>query len=319
MEKANKNRESTKFFQKKIVKSLVPFAGLVFVVALFALITGGRFASLINLRLILLQSVILMIGGIGTSFTVAHGNFDLSLGGILGLSAIVGSIVGISAPGLTLPVSIVVGLICSLLVGTIHVVFNIPAFIVALCMMFISRGVATIIAMTTILNMPVALSNLDTPVFYIGILIVVALIAYFLFEYTKIGKYNKAIGENIVSANISGIPVKKFKLIAFGISGTLVGLGGFLTMLRAGGLTGTTGQGYELDLVISLVLGGTVLTGGTGTKLRGAIIGCLILTLLGNGLVMWGVDINLVGAIKGIIFLATVALAYDRSSGRSVA
>ena len=300
-----------------IFQKFIPFIGLILIVALFAFLTDGKVLGFANLKLILLQSVIMMIAGIGLTFTISHGSLDFSLGGVMILSAALGARAGEIDPALTLPMCLVVGLACSLIVVGLHLLLKVPVFLAGISMMFLSQGITGTLAADRPLACAYELLWIDEPIVYYITLIVIFIIAYTIFEFTKVGKYNKAIGSNYTAAVTSGIPVNKYKVIAFVISGVLIGTCGFLSLLRSGGVaSSSSGMGFEV--LISLVLGGVSITGGANTKLRATIIGCLILTILSNGLGFLSVEPAYVGAIKGIIFLAAIALTYERRTGELV-
>lgn len=299
-------------------QSIVPFLGLIIVIGLFAILTGGQNLKLVNLSRVVLQSVLLMIGCISAVFTIAHGHLDFALGGILGMSVAIGGLAGMINPLLTVPVIIIVAVAGELFVVAIHTSLNIPSFIVSLAMLFITKGVLVGITQTLSVRVDSIFLALDTPVFYYGVLLTVLILAFIVFEFTKIGKYNKAIGSNQTMALTSGIAVNRYKVYAFMTSGFTLGIGAVLNLVRAGGVSATTGSGYEINVLISLVLGGTLLTGGTSVRIRGAVLGALILTSLENGLVILGVQPAWVGLIKGMLFLAAIAVAYNRKSGQII-
>jgi len=304
--------------QKFNLQSIIPFLGLVFVIVLFAVLTNGRNLSLSNINRIILQSVLLIIGSVGAAFTIAHGSLNFSLGGVLGMSVAIGGLAGMIHPILTIPAILIAAVLGEVLVASLHIALKIPAIIVSLAMMFITKGILVGITQTVSVGLSSSYIAWDTPALYFSVLLCVVVIGYVLFQFTKIGKYNKAIGANFTAAKTSGVPVNKYKILAFIVSGFTLGISAFLNFVRTGGVSATTGSGYEINVLIALVLGGISITGGTSVKIRGAVIGCLILTILENGLVMIGVQPAMMGLIKGIIFLASIALSYDRRNGQVI-
>jgi len=301
------------------VQNIISYLGLAFVIVLFAILTQGKSVKFANIQRVLLQSVLLIIGSVGATFTIAHGHLDFSLGGIMGMSVALGGLVGTWIPELTIPAIIAVAVFAEVLVVLIHIALDIPSFIVSLAMMFITKGILIGVTQTVPVGLNAMYTEWDKPSVYFIVLAVVLVASFVLFEYTKIGKYNKAIGSNFVAAITNGIPVNLYKVLAFIVSGVALGICAFLNFVRAGGVSATTGAGYEINVLISLVLGGTSLTGGTSVKMRGAIIGCLILTVLENGLVILGIQPAMMGLIKGVLFLTAIALAYDRKTGQIIA
>lgn len=303
--------------QSAFFKKLIPFIGLIVVLAFFAIVTGGKSISFINLKLIVLQAVIIMIGAIGLTFIISHGSMDLSLGGALSMSATFGALAGEYNPALTIPVCILVGIAFGLFVVGTHILLRVPVILVSFTVMFFGKGIVGTIAASRVITLPSEFNYMNTPVVYFIFLTVLFVIAYIIFEFTKVGKYNKAIGSNYTAAVMSGMPVNKYKMFAFLISGILIGICGFLSLLRSGGIVAASSS-YGFDVIITLVLGGVSLTGGTNVKLRAVIIGGLILSILGNGLVILNVEPAFVQAVKGLIFLITVAISYERKSGEII-
>ncbi|MDD2504459.1 MAG: ABC transporter permease [Clostridia bacterium] len=295
------------------IKNLIPYLGLFIVVIIFSLFTKGKVLAPRNLETIFNQSLYLIIAGIGVSFVMAQGSLDFSQGGMLGICAIVGALLSGVNPVLGVIGAMLAGLILGCISGALFSIFKIPSFIVTMCMMFILRGFTVYITHIKPISTPISMFELDNSYLKIAIFIVVLAAFYYLFNYTKLGKYCKAIGAGETAADYSGIPVKKMKIVAFAISGFLCGLAAFLTILRTGAATAQTGNLFETDVLTALVLGGMPLTGGTKSKIQSAVIGGLMLAVLGNGLLLCGIDASLQQGIKGIIFLAAVYISIDRS------
>ena len=304
---------------KAVLKPVIPYLGLIVIFCMFAFTTDGRFATINNIKLIITQCAITMVGAMGCIFVMAHNNLDFSLGGAMALCSVAAFLAGEKIGFIwLLPVCIVVGIICGLSTSFIHVKAGIPAFMAGLCIMFAGKGVASTAYATKQMYLPAQISGLSTLGFYLGIVLILLVIMNFLFNYTKIGKYNKLIGSNPRTAMLSGISVGRYKMLAFALSGACVGVASYMTMVRTGGVTGSTGTNFETEVLLSLTLGGIPLTGGSNTKIRSAIIGTLIYYFLNNGLVLWGVGANQVSIIKAVIFLGAVFIAMDRGRNEIV-
>ena len=304
------SKANTRFSQ------IMPLAALVLIFVICSFTSEGRMISASNLKTVALQSIISMVTCIGATFVMAHGNIDLSLGGVVAIASVAGYFLGKGNILLTAVISIVVAMICNFIVGGIHVFFKVHAFYVGICGLSIGRCVAGIAAKQTVMSMPLSWGKIDKVWFYLAVILVVIGIAIYLFEFTNIGKYNKAIGSNITSAIHSGIAVGKYKIYAYLTSGFFAGVAALLRMIRSGAVTANTGMGIEAELMIGLVIGGISFSGGTNVKITGAIMGALVLQSLTNGLVISGMNADLVSAVKGVVFLIAVYFAYDRSSGK---
>lgn len=309
--------ESTVLKVTEWVKKAIPFLGLIILIMLFGATTEGRFLKIANLKNIFSQAAIVMVAGTGCSFVMSHNNLDFSLGGACAMSAVAGIIVGAKVSyALMLPVCLVVGMLCGLITAALHIKAQIPAFMAGMCVMFAGRGLAQGAYLQFVMTLPKDYKVLQNIWFYLGVVIVVFVIAYILFEYTKIGKFNKLIGSNPQVAKLSGIPVNKYKLIAFVVSGFTVGVAAFMSIIRGGGVGAQTGTNLETNVLLALTLGGFPLTGGSQSRMRSIIIGSLVLFILNNGLQLWGVDPTVINVIKGAVFLVVVYITIDRGSGK---
>jgi Ribose/xylose/arabinose/galactoside ABC-type transport systems, permease components len=295
------------------IKNLIPYFGLLLVVVLFTVFTQGRILALRNLETIFNQSLYFIIAGIGVTFVMAQGSLDFSQGGILGISAVTGALLSGINPILGIAGAMLTGLALGLINGALFSLFKIPSFIVTLCMMFILRGFTVYFTHSKPISTPISMIDLDNTWLKISVFVIVFVVFYYVFNYTKLGKYCKATGAGETAANFSGIPVQKIKIVAFAISGFLCGLAAYLTILRTGAATAQTGNLFETDVLTAMVLGGMPLTGGTNSKIQSSMIGGLMLAILSNGLLLCGIDSTLQQGIKGIVFLAAVYISIDRN------
>ena len=312
-----KNKEKT----MGLMKRFIPYAGLLLIVVVFALTTGGRFLTLKNLRIVTMQAMIPMIAAVGTTFVMAHNNLDLSLGGGCALCCVVAfRLTGGENLFLIFLLCMLTGLLCGTATSLIHIKGRIPAFMAGMCIMFIGRGVIDVAIMNNngVMKLMGDVSFFANIRFYLVVLLAVVVVGYFLFNRTKIGKYQKLIGSNPVAAKLSGINVEKYKFLAFLVSGATLGIASFLTILRLGSLTATVGQGLETDVLISLCLGGMSMSGGSTSSIRAAVIGPLSYFLLVNGMTLWGIDPHIVYVVKAIVFLIMAFITVDRSKTKVV-
>lgn len=301
---------------KQKLSSLLPFAALVVVFLLFTVLTGGQLATVKSLNRMMTQAYTVMLIGLGATFIYMHGGIDFSLGSVLALSEMCAALL-FEATGMSwtlLPATIAVAVFCGLLTGLATVKLNVPPFIASLCMQLAGRGV-----LTTILNSRmVSVTQLSVPTWAERIVVLALIIAalVFLADFSKVGKYNKAIGENSRAAWISGINVNRYRLLAYLICGFTLGVAAFFDLRRVGVLAGNTGMGMEMDVLIALVLGGLSLSGGYRASVRCAIIGSLTIVILENGLTIMGLNSSYMGIVKGIVFLAMVLFTYKRNKAK---
>ena len=152
----------------------------------------------------------------------------------------------------------------------------------------------------------------------IAVLLVVLVISFFMFNYTRFGKYERAIGGSEVVAKLSGVNVARYRTLAHVLAGAYTGIVAFFATARASTVYPASGQSFEMDVLIALVLGGLSLSGGSSTRIRCAVLGALTIALMENGFILVGVDPNAIQGIKGLIFIATVIFSYERKKGQVV-
>lgn len=294
------------------MKRIVPVAGLVILFLMFAFTTDGKFLAWVNLQNLIIQSAITMVAAVGTAFVMAHNNLDFSLGGACALSCALSYLIAGQRLILFFILCIVFGVVCGLFSAMLHIKGQIPAFMAGMCLMFAGRGVAQSVAAEKNMLM-IRAASLNNIGFFLTVLIVVVALGMLVFNYTKIGKYQKLIGTNPNAAELSGISVSKYKTIAFAISGATIGIAACLTVIRSAAIIGNTGLNLETNVLLALSLGGISITGGSATRMRSAIIGALIFFILNNGLTLWGLNPDYVDIVKAIFFLLTVTISIDRS------
>lgn len=302
-------------FLKRHIRDILPFVGLILVVVLLAIISGGRIFLKGNLNNILDQSYTTVILAIGCSFLYAHGGFDLAVGGIYGLSMMISGLLLLGSgfsPWLVLPICLVISIVCYFIMGIVTVRLNLPAFITSLCMQFICRGIVTTVSSGNI-SLPKEMGVANNWVLKIIVIVVIIVVSYLLMTKTPLGKRNRAIGENPVAARQSGIEINKTRMIAYLICAILVGIAGFFAMASSRTVATLSGSGYEMDVIIAIVLGGMSLNGGMNSSVRAPIIGALIVVLLENGLVIIGIPSKWSDFVVGIVFLIVILFTYKRN------
>lgn len=294
------------------IRKIVPIAGLLILILLFSLTTDGKFFTWRNAQNIVMQASIALVAAVGTVFVMAHNNLDFSLGGACALSSVLAYLCSGGNLWLFCILTIVFAVLCSLFTAAVHIYGRVPAFMGGLCLMFAGRGIAQTVSATQsmMIMKAVKLNNIWV---FLGVIVVVYGVGYLLFNYTKIGKYQKLIGTNPKATNLSGIGVDRYKTLAFIVSGVTLGIASCLTLSRSLAVTGNTGLNLETDVLLALSLGGISMAGGSATRIRSAIIGVLTYYILNNGMLLWGMNPDYVDIVKAVFFLATVSISIDRS------
>jgi ribose transport system permease protein len=294
------------------IRRFIPLSGLVILFLIFVFTTDGNFLKWNNIKSLVMQSAIVLVAAVGTVYVMAHNNLDFSLGGACALSSVLAYLV---SGGALIPffiLCIVFGVLAGLLSALIHIKGRVPALMAGLAIMFAGRGLAQSVNAKQSMFMVPAIALNDIWII-LGIVAVVFIAGFILFNYTQLGKYQKLIGANPRAAALSGINVDKFKTLAFVVSGVTLGIAACLTTIRSAGVNGSTGLNLEIDVLLALSLGGISMAGGSATRIRSAIIGVSIYFILNNGLTLWGLDADYVDIAKAVFFLLTVAVSIDRS------
>ena len=271
-----------------------------------------RFLTVPNLMNVLRQVSIVGILAIGMTFVILARGIDLSVGSILGIAVV---LFAGSMDSRGMLVAIPLGMGAAALAGLVNGVGvaygGLPPFIMTLGMLSFARGLAFIYTGGT----PVPINNESFYAFGNGyfagvpipslILIATLVVSGFVLQLTPFGRSVYAIGSNEEAARLSGVPVKAYTTIVYIISGFLSGLAGLVYASQLSIGTPIAGQGYELDAIAAVVVGGTSLFGGKGS-VAGTFLGTLIIGVLANTLNLTGVDPFVQQLFKGALIVAAV-------------
>ncbi|HIK14258.1 MAG TPA: ribose ABC transporter permease [Leptolyngbyaceae cyanobacterium M33_DOE_097] len=289
---------------------------LVLICILFAILSP-TFATPGNAVNILRQASINIVLATGMTFVILTGGIDLSVGSILGVSAVVGVLVSLipALSWLAIPAALATGLLIGLGNGALIAFLDLPPFIVTLGGLTALRGVAYLVANgTTVLNRNLNFAWIGNN--YLGpfpwlvvIALLVVLASWFVLRQTVLGVQIYAVGGNQRAARLTGIKVNRVLLFVYGVSGLLAGLAGVMSSSRLYSATGLLGTGYELDAIAAVILGGTSFTGGIGT-IPGTLLGALIIAVLNNGLTLLNMSYFWQLVVKGLVII--VAVTIDR-------
>ena len=307
----------------KRLQRLLPFLSLI-VLFVALIIASPHFLTATNLSSVIRQTVVINIMALGMTVIIISGGIDLSVGSILGLGGLVGAMAMERGVPIVLAVliGVLTGLACGLLNGVLITNLKIAPFIVTLGTLGIYRGLALIISNgLPVHKLPTAFSILGegaiAGVPYVLLLLIVCAIAvHILLEHTRLGRYAFAIGSSPAAAVYAGIPVAFHIAAVYSIGGMLTGLAGMIEASRL--MTGqpTAGQGYELQAIAAVVIGGGSLRGGEGSVV-GTLVGAFIMGLLSNGSDLLGISNYVQQVVIGAVII--LAVAVDELRKRRVA
>lgn len=302
-------------------------AGIAVMLVLFSLVVGAiepRFLSLDTLRIVMLAVPLILIAGMGQMMVLLARHVDLSIGSILGFSAIVAGMAFRDLPEMPwwfgFIIATFVGAALGLVNGAVVTLFRLPSIIVTLGTLSLYRGVLFLISDARQVDpqyipRPLIEMSQTSPIFgipwIIFIALTIALISYVFLDHTRLGRQIYAIGSNPVAAPLRGISVVPVTLLVFTLSGALAGLAGVLYASRFGYVNPSiTGVGFEFTVIAAVVVGGVSINGGVGTVL-GTVLGVIFLGAVSVALPILGVSAFWRDAIFGAVII--IALLIDRS------
>jgi ribose transport system permease protein len=303
----------------QILQQVGVFIALIVLSAFFSIASKGRFSSPENLLTVARQVSMTVIAGIGMTLIMITGNIDLAVGSYLALSGIfLANTILFGVPWWIAIILTMVALgLVQALVGTTIAKQKLSSLIVTLAMLSIARGVA----LSWAGGKPVYIENTDflkigngywgpipVPVIIAGCALI---LAQFVLRKTRFGRYVFAVGGNEEAARAAGINTDWIKISVFILSGFLTALAGSIMAGRLFSGSPVAGQGFEMDVIASVVIGGTSLNGGAGS-LIGTLIGAFMVGAINNGLTILGVDYYYQLMAKGLIIY--IAILIDRST-----
>ncbi len=322
-------KEKLLSMKKKVrISDLVPFIAFIVLFVFFTVASGGKMLSAYALKLLLEQSILTIVAGCGVLFVVAQGSIDLTVGVNLALAGVVGTYAA-NATGigwLMIPVSMVVGLIMGLINGLLVSKCKVPSFTISIAMLISVRGIVNYIQ--TIIGteyIPASMTFITSSGVKIAAFIVIVIIIAYVFEFTRLGRYSQAIGENETTARFVGVPVSKMKIAVFALSGLMAGIAAIFSLATVGGTSMQMGVFLEMKVAMAVFFGGVLVTGGTSAKFYKIILGSLSITIIVNGLALIGMSASQIsqsvegGLLLLILFITIVTSRKKKSASRKLA
>ncbi|TXL73844.1 ABC transporter permease [Vineibacter terrae] len=300
---------------------LLAFSSLIALIVIFSL-AAPDFLSAGNVIAILQSTSVNGVLAIAATLVIITGGIDLSVGTLMTFCAVIAGVVltywGLPL-GLGVLAAIAAGSLAGLTSGTCVAKLRIPPFIATLGMMLALKGLALVISGTRPIyfnNTPGfteiaqgSLVGLVLPALPIpnGVLILflVAIMASFILQRTVLGRYTFALGSNEEAVRLSGVNTDRWKMAVYALAGGICGIAGLLIASRLNSAQPALGQGYELDAIAAVVIGGTSLSGGRGT-IVGTLIGALIMSVLAFGLRLLSVPQEWQFVVTGSIIILAV-------------
>ncbi len=303
---------------------IAAYGGLAVTFVLFLIFSGDKLAY--NFSAVLQAASAYSIIALGAMFIYSMGYMDVSVGQQVGVYAIMIITIGNSIGGVK---GVVVGFLAVLTLalvsgafnGYISILLGLPRIVTGWFLMFFGTGAQLLLMESTgegTVNLDISIKPQSREMYNLVLLLavfVVAIMVTYLFNFTKLGKYTRAIGASKVVAKQSGINIVKWQVIAYMVFGMCVAIGTVVMLSRTGSAGKGTGNGYAMDIMISLILGGMPLSGGMKSKVRCALIGTFTYVLLTNDLTTMGVTLQYINFVKSIIFLVIVMITCRKKDG----
>lgn len=302
---------------KDRLQQLLAFASLIVIFAFFS-IANDNFFTYGNVTSILFATVVIGTLALGATFVIITAGIDLSIGTGMSLCAVMSGVFIVNM-GMPVPLGVLAAIAFGGLVGLVNGVnvalLKIPPFIATLAMMMAAQGLALVISDSTPIYFTEAPSyiSLSTGNLIPGVdfpnavlvLLGATAVCVVLLNKTVLGRYTYSIGSNEEATALSGINVRKWKIIIYTLAGLFIGLAGVMISARLGSAQPGTGMGYELQAIAAVVIGGTSLAGGKGS-IVGTLIGALIISVLNNGLRIMSIPQEWQNVILGAVILIAV-------------
>jgi ribose transport system permease protein len=280
-------------------------------------LSTNSFLTPLNLMQVARQASYYGIMAVGMVFVISMGDIDLSVGSILTLTNVVTALAlrAHMPVAVALLIGIAAGAVCGFLNGLLAVFLRIPMIIVTLGTLSVYRGVALMLCDAS----PISQFAKDTPFFTVGggtllgiptsvvLMLVIGVVGWLAITRSVYGRRIEAMGSNPITARLAGIPLDRYRVAVMTLNGVVAALAGIIALAFLQSADPSTGTGFELWVIASVIIGGTALSGGHGS-VPGAILGALIIAVIRNGLVLIGASTYAGTAVTGAVIILAVAI-----------
>jgi ribose transport system permease protein len=314
----------TKKFSSEVLRKyssdILSYGGLILCILIFSFLSEGKLWSAYNIKALTQSAAVYAVLALGAVFIYSMGCLDISLSAQIGVYCILFIQISNQTGNVFLGFICILGLalICGFINGYVAFMLGLPSIITSIFLMSIFSGLQVLFMERTGVNslkIEVDVSLFKSTGFMIAAIVVIAVIAIYLYNFTPLGEYVKAIGANDLATRYSGVGTIKWKVLAYTFFGFCVAMGAFLLATRTGAAGKGTGNGYAMDIMVALLLGGMPLSGGMKSRVSSALVGAFTYVILSNGLTLAGVPINTGYLIKAIVFILVILLTCRKRGG----
>jgi ribose/xylose/arabinose/galactoside ABC-type transport system permease subunit len=307
---------------QQTIISLLALGGL----CLFFSLKTDKFLTNLNLQDLGEQISVVVVIGSAFTLLMVSGQFDLSVGGVVGLSGVVAALLSQGGHSLwfSFTVATLVGLGVGLLNGFLVIFMGIVSVIATIGTMYMCRGAADLLTSgVPVYRVPLSFSTLGNGYTLgvanpIPVMFLFVIVFTMIQRWTRLGRYAVATGSNRNAAFLAGVTVRRTQYVCFALCGAAAGWGGVMEASNLGSGLPTTGIGLEFEVIVAVVVGGASLFGGEG-QVTGTFLGALIVGVVNNGLDLIGVSTYWQEIALGIVLICAVALHSALSSDRIAA
>lgn len=304
----------------RLIGNIAPYAGLVIIIILFEILTGGKLLSSVNLQSMVNNVIVTALCTIGAVFVFSAGYFDMSIGASVNFAAVIATMATVATGKfyMGLLVALAVALVLGLMKGLLAAYVNVPFFIFTIILGSVFSALVTVImgkSSIILLDDPanpfiIDFVKADTLTFInFATVAVFFIFCLILFNYTPVGLKAKNMGGNMIAAKQSGIDTKKTTFSVFLVSALGIALAAFLILLRTRSVSSGTASTVSNDVMVALVVGGMPLSGGARSKISAGLIGAVTITVLNSGLAILGLSAGEIQIFRGIVFIVVVLVA----------
>lgn len=315
------NNIDTEALRKKAIATqritkLIPVIACVLLGVIYYVVAGTKGYNLkIGTRVIISNMTLVALVATGASFIFASGSFDLSLGSIMLVSALLGGLLGKATNSLLVmfAVCLITAVVLAVLNSTLASLFNLPVFIMTIVMMNVYGSIATLLftilgenAMVTVpYNLVFPLNNTW---FRLALVLGYELLCCFVFYILKTGRKQKFLGGNPECARLSGINPKTMTILSFALGGIGIGLAAYSMVIETPTISASSGASVGMNMLIALVFGGMSMKGGPKSCIYAALLGGLSMSFLDSIMNMFVSGSWYLQIAKGVLFVTVVAL-----------
>ncbi len=324
MEAAVKAKTTPKEWLKKNGSSLASVGGLIFCVVFFTIATQIRGESIWSpdkLANLMSNVIVTALMAVGAVFIYSLGNMDVSIGKQIGLYSTLLILVGNATGSLLiavlvcLAIAIIIGIINGAAGEVLHMYSVISSVVISMVLSGVSTIIYSNLGTRNITMQGMDLSIFKSPWLMAGALILETAVISYFFYYTRFGKYARALGANQKATAQSGVNVIKYRVIPYVFLAFCLVTASLFQMGYTASASDATGVGFEMNVMVALILGGMPLKGGMKSKVSCAIVGAFTFSLLAVGLPIIGVPTRLTFLIKAVIFMGVVLITCRQKDG----